>query len=667
MFALCRSPWWALLFALLACVAEARNPRGTANPNAVLGPSCIAVGGTITLIAGTPRAAAVAPFGAFFQATATTDTSLSGNTTVSQDVTFTWNYGDAGASGTGTWAYGSNPGANSTNTSTGIAGAHVYSVSDGAGNQNYTVTVTATNGTSTASCKMLVTAYDPTDATNGFPTTNTTCVSASTTPVPGAGGCPASAAVLQQSNFATAISSALGAGKRVLFKCGDTFTGDNATASAVKWSVGAYGGCQNSQSNRPILSDTTNGNQIIGFGGSAGDGRIADLDLEGNGDGARGVWDNIFNVGGSVKIVYQITLVNLYSNGTSESYGWAQGAQWMLANSVQTGETNIGTYPNFNENNPPWTGNFINNLDYQALLGNLLDGTGAPNNGNGIEVLRISACRMCVIANNTLQNANNVGATLKLHNGNTNNSCTGNNTGNCWPCTVGPQFATTTCWTGIYTEFVVESDNAMSGTSGANLAENAPQNANTDERLRNIVFERNLLSSTTGAQGGRLILISAVNETLRDNVAVMPGTSLLYPVFAFQSAQRGLEPPPVAIEMYNNTCYGPSPQSGQNCAGFSNTGSLGTAAASSYAKNTLYYTTASGHAAFIDSGVSNTVSNNTGTATNNPAFTNGSTSFDIMSDFKPTANYTGGTSVPVQYDALVILWPPTWDLGAVHH
>ena len=81
----------------------------------------------------------------------------------------------------------------------------------------------------------------------------------------------------------------------------------------------------------------------------------------------------------------------------------------------------------------------------------------APNNGGGIETVRVSACRMCVIENNVFENANNIGAVFKLHNGNTK--------------------ITSPTWTGVYTEYIMEiSDNVFSGTSGAILVENAPQN-----------------------------------------------------------------------------------------------------------------------------------------------------------------------------------------------
>src|SRR5258708_10821664 len=89
----------------------------------------------------------------------------------------------------------------------------------------------------------------------------------------------------------------------------------------------------------------------------------------------------------------------------------------------------------------------------------------------------------------------------------------------------------------------------------------------------------------------------------------------------------------------------------------------------SVAKTHLFYVPPTPTVPAVDNtGSGNTVSNNTATVTNNPGFTNGSGSFSLISDFKPTANYSGGTSVPVWYDALGLLWSPlTWDLGAVHH
>jgi hypothetical protein len=600
--------------------------------------SCTGTNGALSLNAKVTRASGISPLLVFFDATGTTDSSIKGKTTSFQGVSYTWNFGDSGASGTDTWAYGANRGHNGRNTATGGVAAHLY-VTPGA-DTAYTVTVTAHNGSNTASCQLGVTAHDPAGA-NGFAGTKTSCVSASGAPVPGSGGCPAGAAVLHTSSFNTALGT-LGSGKRVLFKCGDTFSGDNATLSGTTWSVGAYGGCEGTQSNRPILRDAgTSGELVVNLG--SGDGRIADLDLEGNGTANSAVSTPQSNSRNS----YQITLYNLYSNGNNTSYTWSQGAQWAVVDSVMTGmRTSIGTFVNYNENNPATlNGNVVNNLDYQALLGNSFNGLGVVSNGNGIETVRISACRMCVIENNTFENANNVGAVFKLHNGNTNNSLS--------------------TWTGVYTELVEISDNWFGGTSGANLVENSPQNANDDERLRNIVVERNLFSATTGAQGGRLLMVSAVNETVRNNVFHMLGNSSQYPVYGVQVAERGVEPAPSGVELYNNTCYAPNAFSSQACIGLDGL-TMRAPGVDSVVQNNLFYTPAGGHSTVVNNGAGNTVTNNTASPTSNPAFTNASGSFSFISDFKPTANYSGGTSVPVWYDALNLLLNSTWDLGALH-
>jgi hypothetical protein len=643
------TPWCALVAILVLCWPRVggTDSGGYARPAAKVSSTrimaaptgkCQITSDSLNLSANSVRGTGISPFLVFFDATGTTDSSLTGSATAFRDVTYTWNFGDSNASGTDTWTYGSNKGRNSRNSATGGVAAHLY-VTPGT-DTAYTVTVTAHSGANSASCQLGVTAHDPAGA-NGFAGTKTTCVSASGTPTPGSGGCPAGAAVLNSASFNTALS-ALGSGKRVLFKCGDSFSGDNATLNGTTWSVGAYGGCEGTQTNRPILRDSgTSGELMVAL--SSGDGRIADLDLEGNGTAASGV----NTPQGNSKIAYQITLYNLYSNGNNTSYTWSQGAQWGLIDSVMTGMKSIGTFANYNENNPTtWSGNVVNNLDYQALLGNSLNGSGVIIGGAGKETVRISACRFCAIENNTIHNADNTGAVLKLHNGNTNNSLP--------------------TWTGIYTEFVEISDNLFSGNSGANLVENAPQNSGDDERLRNIVVERNLFSASTGAQGGRLLLVSAVNETVRDNVFYMLGSASLYPIYGAQFARRGIEPVPSGAQTYNNTCYSPNPQSSQGCIGFDGV-TMVAPPINSVAQNNLFYVTAGGHATVVNTGSGNTVSNNSVSSTSNPGFSNASGSFSLISDFKPTANYSGATSVPVLYDALGTPWASAWDLGALHH
>ena len=584
------------------------------------GPSCSGANSSLSLKASAVRGAGISPFLVFFDATGTTDSSITGNTTAFQDVSYSWNFGDTGASGTRTWTYGSNAGRNSRNTATGGVAAHLYETAGV--DTAYVVTVTAHNGSNTASCQLGVTGHDPTSA-NGFPGAKTTCVSSSGTPVAGSGGCPAGAAVVQTSSTGSALSGSR-SGLRTLFKCGDTFTG-GASISGVTWSIGAYGGCQDTQSNRPIMHGTLNVNMQ-----STGDGRIADLDFESTGGAA------VLSNSNYDYIPYQITLYNLLSNGNNTSFYTAQGAQWGYIQLVQTGMgTQQGTYINYAQNNQSqWGSNSLyNNIDYQAVLGSSFNGVGAANSGGGIETVRVSACRMCVFENNVFENANNIGAVFKLHNGNTK--------------------ITNPTWTGVYTEYIMETDNVFSGTSGAILVENAPQNSVTDERLRNIVVERNVFAAATGR--GRQILVSAVNETVRDNAFY---GQIANPTWDIQVAERGIEPVPQGVELYNNTCYG-----GGACAGFSGQ-NFAAAGNNSYAKNNLFYSPGGG-TTVSNSGTGNSVSNNTVSSSGDPGFSNASGTFRFISDFRPSAHYSGGTSVPVWHDALGTPLSSGWDLGAV--
>jgi hypothetical protein len=602
------------------------------------GLSCTGTSGPLTLRAKAVRDTGISPLLVFFDATGTTDSSLSGRSTAFQDVTYTWNFGDTGASGTSTWAYGSNPGHNSRNTATGGVAAHLY-VTPGV-DTAYVATVTAHNGAYTASCQLAVTAYDPSGA-NGFPGAATTCVSSSSTPVAGSGGCPAGARVLNASSVGTALgSSYFGSHKRVLFKCGNRFTGTKGINGAITWSIGAYGGCENTQTNRPILS----GNGIFSMymtnlASIDGDGRFSDLDCEGT-DPTTGYCIQASN--SSSIIPYQITMYNLNSSGSNISYEWAQGAQWGLIGSTQTQMyANQGTFVNYAENNPAaWAsgGSPFPNIDYQALIGDYFNGQGAKTtSGVGIETVRSSACRLCVFENSSFINGNNVGAVLKMHDGNT--------------------FTSSPTWTGVYMEYIMETDNLFAGVTGSQLVENSPQNSIYDERQRYTVIERNIFNSTVG--GGKL-LVSGVNMTIRDNVFYWTTGGAGAPDYGVQVAQRGAEPVPQGVEVYNNTCV-----STTNCVGLDGK-YYNAPPINSYAKNNLYHISSGSFSTVVNTGTGNTVSNNTTTVTANPGFTNGSGTFRVISDFKPTAYYWGGTSVPVWSDALGALWATAWDLGAVH-
>jgi hypothetical protein len=517
--------------------------------------------------------------------------------------------------------------------------AHLYVTNS---DSSYPVTVTAYDGSNTASCQLGVSAYAASGA-NGFPGSQTTCVYNTSS----GSGCPAGANQLQTYSLGTALSSALGSGKRVLFRCGDKFTGSHTIGGNVsKASIGAYGGCENSTSSRPIFQNS-GGGTITFTPNNPTDIRIADIDFE---DGTHGA-QAIGNGGGLGET--QITLYNLNCNGMNACYYMNQATQSGIVASVATGMKGAtGTFWNYAENN------CLNGsgqascggsaayypVTYNALIGNSFDGAGADNTGSGIETVRISACRFCYIADNTIKNANNVGATLKLHSGNTYDS-------------QGQP------WIGQYTEYLEISDNLFTGNSGGWTVEIAPQCGMScpvppDERLRLIVLERNLFLGTFHAK----VLISAVNVSVRNNVFYSRSGDANASDYNIQVAQRSVEPVASAVEVYNNTCYALATQSG--CIEFMGGDGAANPGINSWAYNNLFYNNGSNTAAVANHGSGNTVSNNTTNSAASPLLINASGTFGLITDFQPTQNYSGGAAVPVWYDALGSAWSPTWSLGA---
>lgn len=645
---------------LSALMAGARIPRG--NPYVASLPvgSCSSTSGTLALSVSTPRNAGISPYLQFVDATATTDSSVVNS--VAQNVYFVTSYGDSGSSGTGTWAYGSNPGANSMNTATGIVTAHLYRVALGAGDQSYTVTVAASDGTNTTSCQFTVGAYDQ-NGSNGFPGTATTCVYNSSL----GSGCPSGAKTLATSSIATALgSSYYGNGKRLLFKCGDTFSGDdgdNVNVAAVKVRIGAYGGCQDTQTGRPIMSNSGTAS-IFMMTGTTGDNAFSDLDCEGNGTG--GSYDGYTQGGcvnsqdGNVGVMYQNTIYNVLSNGEVQSFFWNQCSQCGIVQGVMTGmgdstsNTWIGVYVNGDGySNYPYSGNTFNNIQYQALIGSHFDG-GTTYAANNAETVRVFACPSCYLAYNDYLNAGPAFGVLKYHEA---NGGSGNP------------------WVGQYSQYTEIGDSYFAGISGSDCSGVGPQNSDFDERVRYIVIERNVWHADGTAAGtycghnANMLVIAGTYVTARDNVFVVPVDSYA----ALAVYQDGIEPAPTNVEIFNNTVQGVAGV--QNTYGFAMSSHIGGASgktdpSNSQMENNMCYFPSSDssiNSCIVSEGTSLTVGNNTSTWTNNPAFTDGSGTYEKITDWKPTAYYSGGTSVPNIYDALGVAWSPTWDLGAVHH
>ncbi len=297
--------------------------------------------------------------------------------------------------------------------------------------------------------------------------------------------------------------------------------------------------------------------------------------------------------------MYQDTIYNAYSNGESVSYNWSQCAQCSIVQVVQNGmgpaAQQIGTFVNFSGYaGYPYSGNAFNNLYYQAVIGSHFDGGTTYYNTNA-ETVRVSACAYCYIANNDFLNAGPSYAQLKVHQGN--------------------NYSNLATWIGQYTQYDEISDNYFGGTSGANAVEIAPENSQDDERMRYIVLERNVWGAT--APGGRDLEISGVNITARDNAFELSSTT----AYGIQICQRGIEPAPQGVEIYNNTLYAPSGSSNVAAIEVSSNSCGGAANPSnSYIKNNLAYFPSQNGLPVVDNGGGITASNNTAAIATNPSF-----------------------------------------------
>jgi hypothetical protein len=104
-----------------------------------------------------------------------------------------------------------------------------------------------------------------------------------------------------------------------------------------------------------------------------------------------------------------------------------------------------------------------------------------------------------------------------------------------------------------YSEKIVISDNQLvNGAPDAAVdwtVSIGPQNGLSDERVKDLIVERNLFDGANSNQQVALIL-SAAEATIRNNICILPASNT-----CVGSYRRGIEPAPANIRVYNNTMY----------------------------------------------------------------------------------------------------------------
>jgi hypothetical protein len=504
------------------------------------------------------RTSGVAPLAVFFDASATTDTGVT--TRPFHDLEYTWSFGDPGS---GTWASGAQPGVSSKNSATGPVAAHVFETPG-----TYTVNLTAFDGTNSATTTTTITVQDPDTV---FAGTNTICVAQLTTPVAGSGGCPVGAQVFMQPNFATAVNTYALTNRRVLFKRGDTFTAP--TTGAITRTgpgiVGAFG-----TGAAPVVQ-MTGSDGIVTLSSrdtpNISDWRIMDMDFDGlnkssNSGGIR--------AGGGIN---QVLVLNMSIHDIYNGLGFNYFILDVYNNTGHTGHTIFDQIAIVDSTITPNTGDGTTGstswriyaaAQRLAILGNTL-GNVANTDAMGSHTIRTPYIGKGVISNNVIArpgSLNNGTIALKMH---APSWCDATSpAGQCLnldstPSLTSYSYHTTTHPIGVfaatsgYTEQVVVSDNQIIGGSGPQLAVLGPQNIHNDERVRDVIVERNWFKASNSATQAALIMHSS-EITARNNICDMSGGTAWGTCFHASlegASSPSPEPPPDNVRIYNNTAF----------------------------------------------------------------------------------------------------------------
>lgn len=595
------------------------------------------------------RYTGVAPLSVILDAS---DTTTDGTVTTLpfHEIEYKWDFGDIDpvtkalnlsppapfVGGTSTWNMGSKPGVNSRNAATGPVAAHVYETPG-----VYNVALTANDGTNKVSnsCAQIVVLSPDTV----FPGTNTICIAQNTTPVAGVDGCPAGAAVSQQSNFATAINTYALTGKRVLFKRGDTFTGTTSAALTRTGPgiVGAYG-----TGAKPIINTTSTSGTMFTLGNATVavmlDWRIMDLEFAGQSKAGVTIMSAAYNADQMLFLrvnMHDAGSIFFYNTGILHVYDgvmhlWTEN---FLVDSVL--ERAIGG-----------GGNAVAFVagSKMAFLGNFInDSTGAEH------VMRIQHAAKSVFSNNTFSNAANGKQVFTLRGVSyTSYNCNqSSGTAQCLPIMLPYN-----SYSALTSQTVVSGNKFISGISGQPIDIHPSDSNYFDTRFEDILFERNWYVSSAGGCCLPMLNIQAQKVTIRNEVMEISAGDW-HRAFAVSGAGTA-SPASTDVRVYNNTIY--SSASNHFQAGVIDAGVTG-----AVFKNNIFYAP----------NINGTTSLTNSTYTNNSTNTQTNAYFTAVpptspADFKITAgSYAigGGVVVPVWSDFFSVPLTSTRDMGAVMH
>lgn len=442
------------------------------------------------------RTRGVAPLAVFFD---TRGTSADSAGQPFRDLAYCWQFGDAQAgvfAATGRARSGA----------MGPVAAHVFETP---GSYRVTLTVRDRQGR-TASTGVTVHVDDPSRV---FAGEATVCLSDNRD----FAGCPAGARHVTGNDIAESLGREVQPGQRLLLRRGGSFTGALRLDVPGPGVIGAFGPASAA---RPRISNHKGETfAISGEEGKFSDWRLMDLELAGT-EATRGV-----GVGGRAK---DLAILRVRATG--------------LGGSVIASESIINY---LNDHGSPGhdviDGLFLQDSELRQAAGGLghglmgiagrrvlVAGNVLRDSTGGEHVLRAFFLERAVISNNDFGEAPKGRHLLKLH---------------------APKFDRPGVGRGKHSQEIVISENLFRGTGGHEWSVAVgPQNGTSDERVRDLVVERNLF--TPGPDAQVALMLQASGVTVRDNVFDRGAGSQ-----CIAGGRRGVEPAPSDVLIVHNTCY----------------------------------------------------------------------------------------------------------------
>jgi len=441
------------------------------------------------------RTSCVAPCAVFFDATATNASTTS---RPFHELDYSWDFGD---SSSGVWTLSGK----NKNSAKGPMGAHVFETPG-----IYTITLNVKDlAGNTASKQVSVTITDPNVA---FTEANTFCFAKDNL---NWAGCPTTIAtnriVSNDASLVSNLNSRFAANRRLMLRRGDS------------WNVGAQ------------IFINVNGPGILGAFGSGNKPQISTSQ-----DGLAGL---IFAEGDDWRIT------DLYLVGPSSSSG-----TYTELGIVSDGDNNLILRNNITRFY--WLG-FTTNLPYYTASGAILvppsDGTAWIENNVydvGIYTGYPAGNRMSIIGNNLgparyshvlrMWQANKV----LIENNFIADPSTDNGNGR-----HALKFLSVN---GSYTQYALISDNVFRGS--AEVVHLTPENTISDERLMDIIFERNKIVTGTNAftPTTNFLIVSGRNITIRNNI--FEATKDFFRAIKIETTCPCV-PPSADVSVYDNTFY----------------------------------------------------------------------------------------------------------------